>query len=148
MAGIDAVEIQYKSPPEAIVDLSAGRIDYFFAPVVNALTNKDKLRALAVTTRVRSDMLSDVPTLDEAGLPGYDMPAWRSIMGPEGMSRDVVEILNRAIARSLANPDLRDRFSKAGSIAVASSPEELRKRYEDWIVIFGKIAKDAQVKPQ
>jgi tripartite-type tricarboxylate transporter receptor subunit TctC len=148
MAGIDAVEIQYKSAPEAIVDVIAGRIDYFFSPVVNALTNKDKLRALAVTTRVRSDMLSDVPTLDEAGLPGYDMPAWRSIMGPEGMSRDVVEILNKAIARSLANSDLRDRFSKAGSIAVASSPEELRKRYEDWIVIFGKIAKDAGVKPQ
>jgi tripartite-type tricarboxylate transporter receptor subunit TctC len=68
-------------------------------------------------------------------------------MGPAGMSSDVVQILNRAIARSLASEDLRARFSKAGSIPVASSPEELRKRYEDWMAIFGKIAKDAGIQP-
>ncbi len=75
MAGIDAVEIQYKSAPDAMVDLITGRIDYFFSPVINAITNKDKLRVLAVTTRVRSDMLPDVPTIAEAALPAYDMPS-------------------------------------------------------------------------
>ena len=148
IAGIDAVEIQYKSAPDAMVDLITGRIDYFFSPVINAITNKDKLRVLAVTTRVRSEMLPDVPTMAEAALPAYDMPSWRSIMGPAGMSRDVVETLNKAIAQSLAAADVRDRFSKAGSIATASSPEELRKRYEAWIAIFGRIARDAGIKPQ
>src|SRR2546421_8165342 len=82
MARIDAVEIQYKSPADANLDVIAGRIDYFFTPVIGAVGNREKLRALAVTTRVRADMLPDVPTLAEAALPGYEMPSWRSIMGP------------------------------------------------------------------
>jgi tripartite-type tricarboxylate transporter receptor subunit TctC len=147
LAGIDAVEVQYKSPPDAILDVIAGRIDYFFTPVISAVGNREKLRALAVTTRVRAEMLPDVPTMAEAALPAYEMPAWRSIMGPAGMSSEVVEILNRAIARSLASADLRDRFLKAGSTPTASSPEELRKRYADWSAIFGKIAKDAGIQP-
>src|SRR6267143_521501 len=147
LAGIDAVEVQYKSPPDAILDVVAGRIDYFFTPVITAVGNREKLRALAVTTRVRAEILPDVPTMAEAALPGYEMPAWRSIMGPAGMSSEVVEILNRAIARSVASADLRDRFLKAGSTPTASSPEELRKRYADWSAIFGKIARDAGIQP-
>src|SRR3989475_8609186 len=116
MAGIEALEIQSKSPADAIVDIITGRLDYFFAPVISAVGNREKLRALAVTTRVRAEMLPDVPTMAEAALPSYEMPAWRSIMGPAGMSSEVVEILNRAIARSLASADLRDRFLKAGSM--------------------------------
>jgi tripartite-type tricarboxylate transporter receptor subunit TctC len=147
MAGIDGVEVQYKAPADAVLDIVTGRIDYFFTPVVAAVGNREKLRALAVTTRVRSEMLSDVPTMAEAALPAYEMPAWRSIMGPAGMSSDVVQILNRAIVQSVASADLRERFLKAGSVATASTPEELRRRYEDWIAIFGKIAKDAGLQP-
>jgi len=147
MAGIEALEIQYKSPADAIVDIITGRLDYFFAPVISAVGNREKLRALAVTTRVRADMLRDVPAMAEAALPAYEMPAWRSIMGPAGMSSEVVQILNRAIARSLESPEVRERFLKAGSVPTPSSPGELRKRYEDWIAIFGKIAKDAGIQP-
>ena len=147
MAGIDALEIQYKNQADAVTDVITGRIDYYIAPPVVAIGSKDKLRMLAVTTRVRSEILPDVPTIAETALPGYDMPAWVSIMGPAGMSAEVVQILNKAIARGLASPDLRQRFLKAGLVPTASSPEELRKRYEDWMVIFGKIASDAGVKP-
>jgi len=147
MAGIEALEIQYKSPADAIVDIITGRLDYFFTPVISALGNSEKLRALAVTTRVRADMLPDVPTMAEAALPAYEMPAWRSIMGPAGMSSEVVQILNRAIARSLDSPEVRERFLKAGSVPTPSSPEDLRKRYEDWVAIFGKIARDAGIQP-
>ena len=147
MAGIEALEIQYKSPADAIVDIITGRLDYFFAPVISAVGNREKLRALAVTTRERADMLRDVPAMAEAALPAYEMPAWRSIMGPAGMSSEVVQILNRAIARSLDSPEVRDRFLKAGSVPTPSSPEDLRKRYEDWVAIFGKIAKDAGIQP-
>jgi len=147
MAGIDALEIQYKNQADAVTDVITGRIDYYIAPPVVAIGSKDKLRMLAVTTRVRSEILPDVPTIAETALPGYEMPAWVSIMGPAGMSAEVVQILNKAIARGLASPDLRQRFLKAGLVPTASSPEELRKRYEDWMVIFGKIASDAGVKP-
>lgn len=147
MAGIEALEVQYKAPADVILDLIAGRIDYYFSPVVGAVGNREKLRALGVTTRERAQMLPEVPALAEAALPAFEMPAWRSIMGPAGMSADVVQILNRAIARSLASEDLRERFAKAGSTPTASSPQELRQRYEDWSAIFGKIAKEARIQP-
>lgn len=84
----------------------------------------------------------------EAGLPGYEMPAWRSIMGPAGMPREVVETLNRAMVQSLTSADLREKLAKTGSVATPSTPEELRKRYEEWSGIFGRIAKEVGLKPQ
>lgn len=146
MARIEVVEIQYKAG--LVVAVLSGEIDYAFVGTANAVANRAKLRALAVTTTKRSQMLPDVPTIHEAALPGYDMPAWRSIVGPAGMSRDIVTSLNTAIGRALAMPDLREMFLKAGSEPIASSPEELRKRYADWVVIFGKIAMEAGLKPQ
>ena len=148
MAGIEAIEVPYKGAPEAIIDLIAGRLDYFFPALANAVSNKDKLRILAVTSRVRSAVLPEVPTMIEAGLPEYEMPAWRSIMGPAGMPREIVDTLNRAMVQSLGSPDLRERLAKTGSVATSSSPEELRKRYADWSAIFGRIARDAGLKPQ
>ena len=148
MAGVAAVDVTYKGTSEAMTDVMTGRLDYFVAPLVGALASKDKLRVLAVTSADRSAMLPDVPSMAEAGLPGYDMPAWRSIMGPAGVPADVVAILNKAIQQALASPELRDRFTKAGSVPLGSTPEQLRKRYEHWMGIFEKIAKDAGVKPQ
>ena len=148
MAGVEAVDVQYKDTAAAVTDVMTGRLDYFVAPLVGALGAKDKLRVLGVTSAARSDLLPDVPSIAEGGLPGYDMPAWRSIMGPAGMPADVVAILNKAIQQSLASPDLRERFAKAGSVPMGSTPEQLRKRYEEWMAIFGRIAADAGVKPQ
>lgn len=148
MAGIKAVEVQYKDSAIALVDLAAGRVDYYFAPSAAAVANKAKLRALAVTSAARSPSLPDVPTLAEAALPGYDIPSGRSIMGPAKVPRDIVASLNAAIGRTLAMPDIREKLLNAGSTAAPSSPEELSKRYADWIARFGKIAKQAGIKPQ
>jgi tripartite-type tricarboxylate transporter receptor subunit TctC len=148
MAGIKAVEVAYKGFGEAISDILAGRVDYYFAPSVTAVAYKTKLRALAVTSLTRSAVFPEVPTMSEAALPGYDMPAWRSIMGPAGVRRDIVASLNGAIARALEMPDVREKMLNAGSEAATSSPEELTKRYADWIERFGKIAKQAGLKPQ
>lgn len=147
MARINAVEIQYKTLSETHIDVMSGRVDYLFTSAVGAVTNQAKLRALAVTNTTRSPMLPEVPTMHEAALPGYAMPTWRSILGPAGMHPDIVASLNTAIGRALAMPDVRDRFLKAGSEPTPGSPEELRQKYADWIVIFGKIAKDAGLKP-
>ncbi|HEV7820659.1 MAG TPA: tripartite tricarboxylate transporter substrate-binding protein, partial [Burkholderiales bacterium] len=106
-----------------------------------------KLRPLAVTTITRSTMLPDVPTMAEAALPGYEMPAWRSILGPAGIRREIVESLNSAITRGLASPDVRDLMQKAGSEPLTGSPDEVRKRFAEWVEIFGKIAKDGGLKP-
>jgi len=147
MARIQAVEVIYKTSGEATFDVMGGRIDYLFSPLAPAVGSKTKLRLLAVTTLTRSPVLPDVPTIAEAAVPGYDMPSWRSIMGPAGMRRETVAALNAAIGRVLGTPDIRERFLVAGSEPASSTPEELTKRYSDWIERYGKIAKQAGVKP-
>lgn len=148
MAGIKAVEVAYKGFAEAISDVLAGRVDYYFAPSATAVAYKTRLRPLAVTSLTRTSAFPEVPTMSEAALPGYDMPAWRSIMGPAGIRRDTVASLNAALARALEMPDVREKMLSVGSEAATSSPEELSKRYADWIERFGKIAKQAGIKPQ
>ena len=148
MARVQAVEVAYKTLSDAGVDVMAGRVDYFFVPSPMAVALKSKTRALGVTGSVRSPVFPDVPTIAEAALPGYEMPAWRSIMGPAGMRREIVASLNAAIHKALAMPDIREKFSVAGAEPAPSTPEELTKKYADWIERFGKIAKQAGIKPQ
>jgi tripartite-type tricarboxylate transporter receptor subunit TctC len=148
MARIKAVEVPYKSLADAGIDVVAGRIDYYFAPSAQYAANQARLRALGVTSPVRSAMFPNVPTIAEAALPEYDLPAWRSIMGPAGVRRDIVDSLNAAIRRALATPDVREKMLTAGHEPQPSSPEDLGKRYAAWIGIFGKVAKEAGLKPQ
>src|SRR5256885_4430799 len=148
MTGISVVEVPYKATPEVLTDIVAGRVDYYITGLASILPLKEKLRVLAVTTRNRSQAVPEVPTMAEAALPEYDMPSWASIMGPAKMQPEHVAILNKAIARALAMPDVRDRFQKAAITPAPSTPEELRQRYAHWIEVFGKIAKDVGLKPQ
>jgi len=147
MAKIKAVEVTYKTGTATMIDVMAGRVDYFFASSVSAHANRAKLRALGVTGATRSHILPDVPTIAEAALPGYEMPAWRSIMGPASIPRDIVVSLNAAIARALSAPDTRNRLLNAGSSPAPSTPEALTRRYADWVERFGKIAKKTGIKP-
>ena len=148
LTGVSVVEVPYKATPEVLTDIVAGRVDYYITGLASILPLKDKLRVLAVTTRNRSHTAPEVPTMAEAALPDYDMPSWASIMGPAKMQPEHVAILNKAIAQSLAMPDVRERFQKAAITPAPSTPEELRQRYEHWMAIFGKIAKDVGLKAQ
>jgi len=148
MAGIKAVEVTYKDGAAAIIDVAAGRVDYYFAGAVTAAANKAKLRAFAVTGSTRSPIFPEVPTIAEAALPDYEMTGWGSIMGPAGMRRDIVDSLNAAIGRTLAMPEIRDRMQNAGAEATPSTPDALARTYADWVERFGKIAKQAGIKPQ
>ena len=148
LTGVSVVEVPYKATPEVLTDVIAGRVDYYITGLASSLPLKDKLRILAVTTRNRSRTAPEVPTMAEAALPDYDMPSWASIMGPAKMQPEHVAILNKAIGEALAMPDVRERFQKLGITPASSTPEELRKRYEHWMAIFGKIARDVGLKPQ
>ena len=147
MARIKAVEIPYKGGSAAILDVMAGRVDYYFSPSSAVVANRDRLRALATTGPKRSTTFPDVPTVAEAALPAYDLPAWRSLMGPAGVRRDIVDALNAAIHRALAMPDVRNALLNAGSEPAPGSPEELGKRYADWIAQFSRVAKEAGITP-
>jgi tripartite-type tricarboxylate transporter receptor subunit TctC len=148
LTGVRVVEVPYKATPEVLTDIVAGRVDYYITGLASSLPLKDKLRILAVTTRNRSQAAPEVPTMAEAALPDYDMPSWSSIMGPAKMQPEHVAILSNAIGQALAMPDVRERFQKLGITPAPSTPEELRKRYEHWMTIFGKIANDVGLKPQ
>jgi tripartite-type tricarboxylate transporter receptor subunit TctC len=148
MARITATEIPYKSLGDAVVDVIGGRVDYFVAPSAQYVAGKAKLRALGITSAKRSPAFPEIPSIAEAGVPGYDLPAWRSIMGPAGVRRDVVDALNGAIRKTLAMPDIREKMLGVGSEPMPGSPEELRKRYADWITIFTKVAKEAGLTPK
>ena len=126
----------------------AGSNDYVFTPFAIAAGNWGKLRALGVTSPMRSPAYPEIPTIAEAGLPGYELPAWRSIMGPAGVNKDIVNTLSAAISRTLATPEVSSRLQAAGSEPAPSTADELRQRYADWIGRFGKIAKQAGIKPQ
>ena len=148
MARIKATEIPYKVLSDAVVDVIAGRVDYFIAPSAQYVANKDRLRALGLTSGKRSPAFPEIPSIAEAGVPGYDLPAWRSIMGPAGVRRDIVDALNGAIRKTLAMPEIREKMLGVGSEPMPGSPEELSKRYADWIVIFTKVAKEAGLTPK
>jgi tripartite-type tricarboxylate transporter receptor subunit TctC len=148
MAGLNALEVPYKSGADAIIDVASARIDYFFAPLVAAVAVEDKLRILGVSSASRSELLPRVPSIAEGGLPGYEMPAWRSIMGPARLAPDLVNLLHDEIQKALSSVDLRDRYLKVGSTPIGSTPEELRKRYDDWSLTFARIARNANLRPQ
>jgi len=149
MAGIQSLvhEVPYKATPDVLTDIVAGRVDYYITGVGAILPLKDKLRVLGVTTQARDVALPDVPPIAET-LPGYDMPAWVSLMGPAKMQPEHVQVLNTAIRESLATPQVRERYLKAGFMPTPSEPDALRQRYEHWMRVFAKIAKDVGLKLQ
>jgi tripartite-type tricarboxylate transporter receptor subunit TctC len=147
MAGIKATEVAYRDFPQGVVDVMAENNRYVFAPFGLVSGNLARLRALGVTSAMRSPAFPEIPTIAEAGVPGYELPAWRSVMGPAGVSKEIVAVLNTALARVLAATEVRERLKAAGSEASPSTPAELSRRYADWVERFAQIARQAGIKP-
>jgi tripartite-type tricarboxylate transporter receptor subunit TctC len=125
MTGTDIVHIPYKGGAPAIADLIAGNVQLMFestnsiAPHVKA----GRVRALAVTGERRSSILPDIPTLIEAGVPGYEVNAWSGIITTAGVPRPVLDKLNAAVNRALLQPDTRERLAQLGSEGGGGTPE-------------------------
>lgn len=152
-AGIQAVHV----PPEpgaAITDVIAntvaGRTDYLIAPIPLALTDirAGKLRALGVTTKRRSSLLPEVPTIAEAGVPGFDYPIWYGVWVPAGTPAGVVDKLAKDIARVLAVPDLRDQLAKHGADPMSMTQPEFADFVLSESESAARIIKAAGIKPQ
>ncbi len=141
-------------PGDAIADVIAnavaGRTTYMMAPIQLALVviRAGKLRALGVTTQKRSSLLPDVPTIAEAGVPGFDYPIWYGVWVPAGTPAEVVEKLARDIARALAAPDVRDRLAKHGAHPISMTQPEFARFVVSESENAVRIVKAVGIKPQ
>ena len=129
MAGIDVLFVPYNGGPAALQDLMGGRIDYLFAnsSEVGPLVASGKVRALAVSSARRIAMLPNVPTLDEAGIKGYETVAWGGVVAPRGTPREVIEKLNAAINAALATPSVREGLAKLGAVPAGGTPADFQR---------------------
>lgn len=148
MAGVNIVHVPYQGSSPVYVDLMAGRIDMAFGVVASALQpiRVGHVRALAVTSTKRSPMLPEVATMVEAGIAGYDLPSWMSIVGPAGVPPDVVARLNSAVKKVMASPETRKRMFDAGLEPEASTPEQLSEQLRNDVTKLRKIIGDAGIK--
>src|SRR5499427_2618850 len=126
MTGTDIVHVPYKGGSMAINDLIAGHVDLMFESLnsISTYARSGKVRALAVSGARRSPGFPDLPTIAEAGVPGYEAGTWTGIIGPAGMPRPVVEKLNAAINKAIASPVFIARFAQIGDEPAGGTPEE------------------------
>jgi len=144
MAGVQLNHVPYKGSGPAMQDLLAGEVGVSFAGVPNVLgqVRAGRLKALAVTTPKRWFELPDVPTMAEAGVPGYEATLWLSISGPAGMPKDIVQRLTTEIAKALKGTDLQAKFRDAGVEADAMSGDELVRYMHTEDAKWGKVVKE------
>lgn len=126
-AQVDAVHVPYKGGAAGIVDLLAGRVDFMIDVMPNTApqVRGGRLKALAITSTRRAASFPDVPTMAEAGVAGFQVTAWDALFAPAGTPRAVVDKLNAAVNKALADPQLREQLASRGSEATPSTPDEL-----------------------
>ncbi len=144
MAGAPLSHVPYKGSSQAMNDVLGGIVKVSFVGVPNALPNLNsgKIKALAVSTRKRYDDLPDVPTLDEAGVKGYDATIWLGLLAPPGTPRDIVDKLNTSITKILSTAEAKKLMASAGVDVATSSPEDFHKLMQSELDRWGKVVKE------
>ena len=138
MAGVDIVHIPYKGSSGARTDVLGGQVQMMFDAITTMAPNvrAGKLRALATTGKVRSTVLPEVPTLDEAGVPGYESVIWLGVMAPAATPKAIVDKLNAEITKVTSSPELRKAWAEQGAVAMTMTPDEfaayMRTDIEKW----------------
>jgi tripartite-type tricarboxylate transporter receptor subunit TctC len=150
MAHIDIVHVPYKGGGPAMQGFLGNQVDSFFATPISSISQikSGKARAIATTGSKRAKLMPDVPTVAEQGFPGYEALNWYGYLAPAGTPKEVVERLHKEIAKALANPKVIEQMEKTGVEPLAMTPEEfgryIKREYDTW----GKVVKQAGIKPQ
>jgi tripartite-type tricarboxylate transporter receptor subunit TctC len=143
MAGVDVLHVPYKGSSGARTDVLGGQVQMMFDAITTMapLVRAGKLRALASTGKVRSTVLPEVPTLGEAGVPGYEAVIWLGILAPAGTPRPVVQRLNAEITKVANAPETKDAWAKQGAVAMSMTTEEFAKHVRADIEKWARIVK-------
>jgi tripartite-type tricarboxylate transporter receptor subunit TctC len=143
MTGVDMQHVPYKGSGPATVDLLSGQVQMMFDNLPSAMPNikSGKLKALAVTSAKRSPSLPDVPTIAEAGVPGYEAPSWFGILVPKGTPPEIVAKLNTDINKILAMPDTKKKFLEQGAEPAGGTPEQFAALINSEIPKWAKVVK-------
>jgi tripartite-type tricarboxylate transporter receptor subunit TctC len=149
LAGIDLLHVPYKSSPPALTDVIAGRVSMMFIDVPTGLphVNAKALKALAVTTKRRSALLPELPTMDDT-VKGFDITSWQGYLGPANMPKDIVVRLNAEIRKIIERPDIKNQLAERGMEAFSGTPEEFDAFLRDQLVVWDKLIKDAGIEKQ
>lgn len=149
-AGIDTVHVPYKGVPESLVDTVAGRIQFFMAPLATAvnLVREGRLTPLGVSSRGRDALLPDVPTIAEAGVPGYDAALWFGLLTGSSVPRPIIAKLNREIVRILRAPTLAAEWAPTGLEPFPSSPEAFDRLISEESALYTQIARSTGIRAQ
>jgi tripartite-type tricarboxylate transporter receptor subunit TctC len=149
MAGVRFTHIPYKGAGPAAVDLIAGQIQILFTTTVNALqhSRQGRVRALAVSTAKRSSALPDLPTVSEAGVPGYESMSWYGLVAPAGTSREIIARMNREIAAVVRLPEIQARFLADGVQPESGSPAQFAELIKAEMTRVARIVRSANIQP-
>jgi len=150
MAGVDIVHVPYKGGPPATAATLSGEVSVLFNTVgsVHSFVSGGKLRALGVTSARHSGKLPEVPTLSEAGLPGFEILSWFGLLAPAGTPRAIIVQLNAETIKALGTQDLKTAISAAGMETLAGTPEQFGEYIKTEIARIGKIVKTAGIRAE
>ncbi len=148
MSGIRIVHVPYQGGGPALLAILSGQVSILAGaiPVMQPYFQSGKLVGLGVTTATRDPAIPDIPTIAEAGVPGYESREWQGIVVPAGTPSAVISRLNQAFVKVLTAPELKERFAAAGAHPVGSTPDELAAHIKKEIAIMGKLVKIAGIR--
>ena len=150
LARVDMLHVPYKGGNLALNDLVGGRIDVLFYTLAVARPQIDagKVRAIAVTSLTRDPALPNLPTVDEAGLKGYEIVGWHGFLAPAGTPRDIVERLNALVGKILATREMRELWASQGMQAATNTPEQFAQRIRADYEKYGRVIKAVGIQPE
>ena len=150
MAGIDIVHVPYKGSAQALNDVIGRQVEMTWVSTVfvQPFVKSGRVKGLALSGAKRTPVLPEIPTMQEEGFTGFDLPGWYGIWFPAGTPRERVTRISSEVAKFIARPELKQRFDELGLVGVASSPEEFAAFIDRDIALMTRIARQARLEPQ
>jgi tripartite-type tricarboxylate transporter receptor subunit TctC len=150
MARLKMEHIPYKGTGPATIDMLAGHVAAMSGTILSVMPHirAGRLRGLGVTSAARSAVVPEIPTISEAGLPGYEATQWYGMLAPAQTPKDIVARVHAEATRVLQQPDVKERFAGDGADPVGNTPEEFRRYIQSEIAKWAKVARAAGIKPE